>query len=136
MTWVRRIPKRGFTNAPFKTRFHVVNLRDLEARFEKGAEIDATSLAEAGLIRDARLPLKVRGEGMGIGGSVSGIIGREEETLRVAGGERVGLIGAHGAGKVTLFNCIVGRLRMDGGSVSVNGVDLGSMPMCRATVSM
>jgi large subunit ribosomal protein L15 len=63
MTWVRRIPKRGFTNAPFKTRFHVVNLGDLEARFEKGAEIDATALAEVGLIRDARLPLKVLGEG-------------------------------------------------------------------------
>ena len=63
MSWVRRLPKRGFTNAPFKTRFHVVNLRDLEARFDKGAEIDAAALAEAGLIRDAKLPLKVLGEG-------------------------------------------------------------------------
>jgi len=62
-TWIRRLPKRGFTNAPFKTRFHVVNLRDLEARFDAGAEIDAAALAKAGLIRNTKLPLKVLGIG-------------------------------------------------------------------------
>jgi large subunit ribosomal protein L15 len=62
-TWIRRLPKRGFTNAPFKTRFHVVNLRDLEARFEAGALVDAATLAEAGIIRNTKLPLKVLGEG-------------------------------------------------------------------------
>ncbi len=63
MTWTRRLPKRGFTNAPFKTRFHVVNLRDLEARFDAGATIDVAALAEAGLVRNTKLPLKVLGEG-------------------------------------------------------------------------
>ena len=62
-SWIRRLPKRGFTNAPFKTRFHVVNLRDLEGRFDAGAEVDAAALAAAGVIRDTKLPLKVLGEG-------------------------------------------------------------------------
>ncbi len=62
-SWIRRLPKRGFTNAPFKTRFHVVNLRDLEARFDAGSQVNAASLAEAGVIRDAKLPLKVLAEG-------------------------------------------------------------------------
>ena len=62
-SWIRRLPKRGFTNAPFKTRFHVVNLRDLEARCDAGSQVNAASLAEAGVIRDAKLPLKVLAEG-------------------------------------------------------------------------
>lgn len=62
-SWIRRLPKRGFTNAPFKTRFHVVNLRELEAQFDAGAEVNAAALAEAGVIRNTRLPLKVLAEG-------------------------------------------------------------------------
>ena len=57
------MPKRGFTNAPFKTRFHVVNIRDLDAQCDAGAEVNAAMLAELGIIRDARLPLKVLAEG-------------------------------------------------------------------------
>jgi large subunit ribosomal protein L15 len=60
---IRRLPKRGFTNAPFRTEYHVVNVKALEAKFASGATVDAAALAEAGLIRDALLPLKVLGEG-------------------------------------------------------------------------
>jgi large subunit ribosomal protein L15 len=63
MSFARRIPKRGFTNAPFRNRFHVVNLKSLEKHFDDGAELDAAALVEAGIIRDAELPLKVLGEG-------------------------------------------------------------------------
>ena len=59
----RRMPKRGFTNAPFRRLFHVVNVKQLEARFDDGATVTRESLAEAGLIRDTSLPLKVLGEG-------------------------------------------------------------------------
>ena len=63
MPFVRRIPKRGFSNTRFKRLYHIVNVKALEARFEDGAELDARVLAEAGIIRDTELPLKVLGEG-------------------------------------------------------------------------
>ena len=39
MTLARRMPKRGFTNAPFRTHYHIVNVQDLEARCEDGADV-------------------------------------------------------------------------------------------------
>ncbi len=67
----------------------------------------------------------------GITKSFSGIRALDNVTLQVAEGERVGLIGPNGAGKTTLFNCILGNLRPDSGSVLLDGVDLGSMPVHR-----
>ena len=58
----RRLPKRGFSNADFERRFHVVNLTDLE-RFDDGATVDAVSLREAGLVPDDRQPVKILGDG-------------------------------------------------------------------------
>lgn len=45
----RRLPKRGFTNI-FADKWSVVNLEDLEARFEDGAEVTIDALADKGLI--------------------------------------------------------------------------------------
>jgi len=63
MQYFRRIPKRGFTNADFKTVYHIVNLASLEARFEKGATVDASALVEAGLVRNFKNPVKILGQG-------------------------------------------------------------------------
>jgi large subunit ribosomal protein L15 len=63
MTFTRRIPKRGFTNADFRRLFHIVNLKTLETLFEAGSDVDAAALVERGVIRDTNLPLKVLGEG-------------------------------------------------------------------------
>lgn len=63
MSYARRIPKRGFTNADFRRLYHIVNVKMLEAHFDAGAEVDSSVLAEAGIIRDTKLPLKVLGEG-------------------------------------------------------------------------
>jgi len=57
-----RIPKRGFTNAPFRKEFQIVNVACLE-RFESGRRVDATALAQARLISDATKPVKVLGHG-------------------------------------------------------------------------
>ena len=70
-------------------------------------------------------------DAVGITKSFSGIRALDDVTLRVDEGERVGLIGPNGAGKTTLFNCILGTLRPDSGSVTLNGVDLGSLPVHR-----
>jgi large subunit ribosomal protein L15 len=60
---VRRIPKRGFKNALFRSTFHIVNVKALEAACADGAEVSVESLAGAGIVRDTSLPLKVLGEG-------------------------------------------------------------------------
>ncbi|MDR0831904.1 MAG: 50S ribosomal protein L15 [Bacillales bacterium] len=46
----RRLSKRGFHNV-FKVTYSIVNISDLEARFEDGAEICPHCLKEAGLVR-------------------------------------------------------------------------------------
>jgi large subunit ribosomal protein L15 len=63
MTWTRRIPKRGFTNNPFRKHYHVVNLRLLEERVEDGADVTVEVLSNLGVVRDANLPLKILADG-------------------------------------------------------------------------
>ena len=60
---IRRIPKRGFSNAPFKVVYHIVNVKALDARCSNGDEVTPESLVKLGLVRDTALPLKVLGEG-------------------------------------------------------------------------
>ena len=62
MPLVRTIPKRGFNNKQFKTRYGVVNLRDLE-RFEAGSQIDEAFLRRNGLVRGTIDGIKVLGIG-------------------------------------------------------------------------
>ena len=58
----RRMPKRGFNNI-FATEYTVVNVADLEARFESGAVIDTGALIEAGLVTKVLDGVKVLGNG-------------------------------------------------------------------------
>jgi large subunit ribosomal protein L15 len=58
-----RMPKVGFTNAPFRTDYNVVNLKAIDSRCNAGERVDIESLARLGLVRDPRMPLKVLGEG-------------------------------------------------------------------------
>ena len=59
----RRLPKRGFSNFQFCTRYEVVNLADLEARFADGATVDVAALQRARLVRTGQGPVKVLGTG-------------------------------------------------------------------------
>lgn len=58
----RRLPKRGFTNAPFKTEYAVINLSDLN-RFDDGAVITPEILKEMGLVKNQLDGIKVLGNG-------------------------------------------------------------------------
>ena len=62
MPLIRRVPKRGFNNNAFKTRYAIVNLADLE-RFESGAQIDEKFLREQGLVRGQVEGVKILGNG-------------------------------------------------------------------------
>jgi large subunit ribosomal protein L15 len=63
MPLFRRLPKFGFSNARFETRFWTVNLDQIIAhpRFARGGEVTIDSLVEAGLVRDGSRDLKVLG---------------------------------------------------------------------------
>jgi large subunit ribosomal protein L15 len=60
----RRVPKRGFNNKDFRTEYEVVNLDQLEARFDAGATVTPEALRTSGLVnvRDARIKVLARGE--------------------------------------------------------------------------
>jgi large subunit ribosomal protein L15 len=63
MPLLRRLPKRGFNNVAFKTVYGIVNLDDLEKRFEDGAAINEKLLRGAGLVRGSLDGIKVLGRG-------------------------------------------------------------------------
>ena len=50
-------------------------------------------------------------------------------SLEVRQGEIVGLLGPNGAGKTTTFHIIIGLLKPQSGSVSLNGKDITSLPI-------
>jgi large subunit ribosomal protein L15 len=63
MPLFRRVPKRGFSNVRFTTRYHVVNVASLERNYDAGTEVTPERLKESGLIRDVRRPVKVLAAG-------------------------------------------------------------------------
>lgn len=63
MPLARRIPKRGFSNYRFATKYEIVNVAELEDRFEAGSEVTAVALCELRLISSADKPVKILGVG-------------------------------------------------------------------------
>jgi branched-chain amino acid transport system ATP-binding protein len=59
----------------------------------------------------------------------AGIVALDDVSIEVDEGERVGLIGPNGAGKTTFFNCMLGVLRMDAGTVELAGRDISRLPV-------
>ena len=58
----RRLPKRGFSNAKFKTVYAVINLSDLN-KFEDGAVVTPEILKEMGILKNQLNGVKVLGNG-------------------------------------------------------------------------
>ena len=58
----RRIPKRGFKNAKFKTVYAVINLSDLNV-FEDGTVVTPALLKDTGLVKNQLDGIKVLGNG-------------------------------------------------------------------------
>ena len=59
----RRLPKRGFTNAKFKTVYAVINLSDLN-KFDNGVEVTPELLKEMGIVKKQLCGIKVLGNGV------------------------------------------------------------------------
>lgn len=85
----RRVPKRGFNNTDFRTEYAVVNLDQLEARFDAGATVTPETLREAGLVSDRRTPVKVLARGevtKALTVQVHKFSGKAAEKIAAAGG--------------------------------------------------
>lgn len=82
----RRLPKRGFTN-PFRVEYQIVGLDDLAK--VSGGEVTPETLAEAGVVRLSRGPIKVLANGdIGQAVTVRGVkvSGSAREKIVAAGG--------------------------------------------------
>ena len=58
----KRLPRRGFSNARFKTEYAIVNVSDLN-RFKDGDTVTPELLKEVGLVKNALCGIKVLGDG-------------------------------------------------------------------------
>lgn len=89
MPLYRRLPKKGFSNAMFRNVTAVVNLGDLNDRFEDGAVVNEDSLRQAGLVKGRYDVVKVLGTGeltRKLTVEVSGISASAKEKIEKAGG--------------------------------------------------
>jgi large subunit ribosomal protein L15 len=59
---LRRVPKRGFTNGPFRVRYQVISLADIDRVFKNQKEVTLEALKLHGLT-SGRAPVKVLGDG-------------------------------------------------------------------------
>lgn len=59
----RRIPKRGFNNARFTTRYAIINLSDLNKFFNDGDVVSEEVLKERGIIKKRLSGIKILGNG-------------------------------------------------------------------------
>jgi large subunit ribosomal protein L15 len=62
MPLIRRIPKRGFNNARFATKYNAVNVSDLN-KFDDGAHVDEIALGAVGLSNGTSDGVKILGNG-------------------------------------------------------------------------
>jgi len=58
----RRLPKRGFSNAPFKKNYAIVNVEQLN-RFKDGDVVSTEVLIESGLVSKEKDGIKILGNG-------------------------------------------------------------------------
>ena len=58
----KRIPKRGFSNYEFKTKYSIINVEDLNV-FEEGVEVTPEILKDTGILKNQFDGVKILGNG-------------------------------------------------------------------------
>ncbi|MBP83813.1 MAG: 50S ribosomal protein L15 [Verrucomicrobiales bacterium] len=89
MPLARRLPKKGFNNAQFKTKFAIVNVSQLEAKFTDGDAVNEASLRACGLVKGIYDAVKVLGMGdltKKLTVDVDKVSGSAKEKIEKAGG--------------------------------------------------
>jgi len=89
MPLYRRIARRGFSNAPFKQAWQIINLYDVEKRYEAGETVDFASLKKKRLARTSE-PVKILANGdlsKKLTFKVDAVSAAAKEKIEKAGGE-------------------------------------------------
>ena len=100
MPLYRRLARRGFSNYPFKNEFQIVNLSEIDKRFNDGETVDEASLHEKRLIKGTKKgsnlkvnkPVKILGNGnlnKKLTFKINAVSGSAKEKIQKAGGEVV-----------------------------------------------
>ena len=88
MPLYRRLARRGFSNYPFKKEWQIINLDDIEKRFEALETVDIVSLIKKGLIKKT-LPVKILADGnltKKLNFKVAAVSASAKEKIEKAGG--------------------------------------------------
>jgi len=89
MPLYRRLAQRGFSNYPFKKEWQIVNLGEIEKRYEAGETVDLASLTKKGLVKGVD-PVKVLANGdfsKKLKFNVTAVSASAKEKIEKAGGD-------------------------------------------------
>jgi branched-chain amino acid transport system ATP-binding protein len=65
---------------------------------------------------------------VGLNKAFGAVVAAQDVTVAVAEGERIGIIGANGAGKTTFVNMVTGYLKPSSGTIAFLGRDITALP--------
>ena len=89
MPLYRRLAHRGFSNHPFKKEWQIVNLGEVDKRFEAGETVNLVSLFQKGLVKKG-IPVKILATGdfaKKLSFNVASISASAKEKIEKAGGD-------------------------------------------------
>jgi large subunit ribosomal protein L15 len=89
MPLYRRLAHRGFSNYPFKQEWQIINLGEIEKRYEAGETVELASLHKKGLVKGVD-PIKVLANGnltKKLSYKVDGVSASAKEKIEKAGGD-------------------------------------------------
>ena len=85
----KRIPKFGFSNKKFQTKFHCINVKELSRFFKDGDSVDKESLVKSGLLRHVKYAIKILGNDkldLKLNVAVSKVTNGAKQAIEAAGG--------------------------------------------------
>jgi large subunit ribosomal protein L15 len=89
MPLYRRLAHRGFSNYPFKKEWQIINLGEIEKRYESGETVDLASLHKKGLVKGVE-PIKILAMGdfsKKLSFNVAAVSASAKEKIEKAGGD-------------------------------------------------
>ena len=89
MPLYRRLAHRGFSNYPFKQEWQIINLGEIEKRYESGETVDAATLLKKRILR-GKYPIKVLANGdfsKKLNFKIDAVSATAKEKIEKAGGQ-------------------------------------------------